>query len=264
MADCLARRAAPGPEGHHHHPLHVNDYFQAHPEMVLGTPLADVRRHGTDLSVHGAGDLAPALAAALDQIADSAQREGQTLVPPSTFQVDLELLDGTLQANPDGTFTEIVNGRPTAHVPAKTQADELRAVLGLRDLAVALLDEEVRHHHDTERMERLRTELNRRYDAYAAQYGALNRFKVNQATQAEGDGQAREVRTYPRMGGFRHDPYAPYVLALEVFDEETKQAAKADVFHKRVISPPAPLPGRPARRMPFCCAGTATTTSAWT
>lgn len=221
--------------------LHVNDYFQAHPEMVLGTQLADVRRHGTDLAVRGSGDLPSALAAALDEIASAAQGEGQTLIPPSTFQVDLELLDGTLQAHADGTFTEIVSGRPTAHIPAKKQADELRAVIGLRDLAVSLLDEEAQHHHETDRMERLRTELNRRYDAYAAQFGPLNRFKVNQATQIEGDGQAREVRTYPRMGGFRHDPYAPYVLALEVFDEETKLATKADVFHKRVISPPAPL-----------------------
>ncbi|MEU9416043.1 UvrD-helicase domain-containing protein [Streptomyces sp. NPDC048272] len=231
----------PAREGITVSPLHVNDYFQAHPEMVLGTPLADVRRHGTDLSVRGEGDLAPALATALDQIAASAQRQGQILVPPSTFQVDLELLDGTLQAKPDGTFTEIINGRPTAHIPAKTQADELRAVLGLRDVAVALLDEEARHPHDTERMQHLRTELNRRYDAYIDQYGALNRFKVPQSTSAEGDGQVREVRTYPRMGGFRLDPYAPYVLALEVFDEETKQATKADLFHSRVISPPAPL-----------------------
>ncbi|MGW2563351.1 hypothetical protein ACWCXB_29810 [Streptomyces sp. NPDC001514] len=209
--------------------------------MVLGTALADVRRHGTDLSVRSGGDLVPALATAFDHIADTALSSQQTLITPATFHADLELLDGPLQAHPDGSFTEIINGRPTAHVPAKTQAEELRAVIGLRDLAVALLDEEVQHHHETGRMGRLRTELNRRYDAYVAEYGPLNRFKLSKPAEGEGEAEGRERRTYPRMGGFRHDPYAPYVLALEVFDEETGHAAKADIFHKRVIAPPDPV-----------------------
>ncbi|MEU9056546.1 hypothetical protein AB0D37_40195 [Streptomyces sp. NPDC048384] len=217
--------------------LPINDYFQAHPELVLGTPLADVRRHGTDLSVHGHGELADGLAIALDHIADTAVHEGQTLIPASTFHADIELLDGTLQAHPDGTFTEIINGRPTAHVPAKAQADELRALIRMRDVVVALLDEEATHAQATERMQRLRTELNRCYDAYATIHGPLNRFTLHQNE----DGESKERRTYPRMGGFRHDPYAPYVLALEQFDEAAQQATKADLLHKRVIAPPQPL-----------------------
>ena len=39
------------------------------------------------------------------------------------------------------------------------------------------------------------------------------------------------------MGGFRDDPDAPSVLALEEFDPATQQATKAAVFTHRVLAP---------------------------
>src|SRR3546814_2459055 len=42
----------------------------------------------------------------------------------------------------------------------------------------------------------------------------------------------------PRRGGFRDDPGWPLVSALEVFDDDTQHAAKAPIFHTRVIEPP--------------------------
>lgn len=223
-------------------PIEINNYFVQHPEMVLGTPKADIARHGPDLVVQTDQPVDTALAAALDHVAQRAQETGRTFTERMVFHGTLEKYDGLLELGPEGTFTEIRNGRPVPHVPAKAQARELRELIGLRDIAVALLDEESEHHLITPRMTQLRAELNRCYDAYVARFGPVNRFKVNNPPSGEAaqDDNANERRTYPRMGGFRHDPFAPYVLALEAFDEDTQTAKKADLFAKRVVAPPEP------------------------
>ncbi|MDQ0765619.1 UvrD-helicase domain-containing protein [Streptomyces canus] len=224
-------------------PIEINNYFVQHPEMVLGTPKADIARHGPDLVVQPDQPVDTALAAALEQVAQRAQETGRTFTERMVFHGALERYDGLLELGPEGTFTEIRNGRPVPHVPAKTQARELRELIGLRDIAVALLDEESEHHLITPRMTQLRAELNRRYDAYVARFGPINRFKVNNPPSGEAaqDDNATERRTYPRMGGFRNDPFAPYVFALEKFDEDHQSATKADLFAKRVVAPPEPL-----------------------
>ncbi|MGW7521830.1 hypothetical protein ACWGJ2_40320, partial [Streptomyces sp. NPDC054796] len=224
-------------------PIEINNYFVRYPEMVLGTPKVDVARHGPDLVVQADQQVEGALAAALDQVAQRAQETGRTFTERMVFHGALEKYDGLLELGPEGTFTEIRNGRPVPHVPAKTQARELRQLIGLRDVVVALLDEESEHHLITPRMTQLRAELNRRYDAYVARFGPINRFKVTAppADEAAQEDNGQERRTYPRMGGFRNDPFAPYVLALEKVDEDHQSAAKADLFAKRVVAPPEPL-----------------------
>ncbi|GAB2326660.1 UvrD-helicase domain-containing protein [Streptomyces variabilis] len=224
-------------------PIEINNYFVQHPEMVLGTPKADIARHGPDLVVQADQPVDTALAAALDQVAQHAQETGRTFIERMDFHGTLEKYDGLLELGPEGTFTEIRNGRPVPHVPPKSQVRELRELIGLRDIVVALLDAESESHLTTPRMTQLRAELNRRYDAYVARFGPINRFKVNNRPSADGaqDDDAPERRTYPRMGGFRNDPFAPYVFALESFDEDTQTAKKADLFSKRVVAPPEPL-----------------------
>ena len=51
------------------------------------------------------------------------------------------------------------------------------------------------------------------------------------------------ARIRPRQGGFRADPFAAVVYALEHFDPISQQASKADVFRQRVIAPRAPRLG---------------------
>ncbi|MFE9449596.1 AAA family ATPase [Streptomyces sp. NPDC006739] len=224
-------------------PIEINNYFVQHPEMVLGTPKVDIVRYGPKLVVQGNPQAEAALGAALEHVAQRAQDSGRTFTERMVFHGTLEKYDGLLELGPEGTFTEIRNGRPVPHVPAKTQVRELRELIGLRDIAVALLDEESEHHLITPRMTQLRAELNRRYDAYVARFGPINRFKVNNPPSGEAvqDDNAPERRSYPRMGGFRNDPFAPYVFALEKFDEDHQIAAKADLLAKRVVAPPEPL-----------------------
>src|SRR5690606_16873722 len=77
------------------------------------------------------------------------------------------------------------------------------------------------------RVDTLRRRLNQLYDAYHSRYGPINR------TVATRTGRPRR----PNQGGFRKDPYAPLVQALEVYDPDTGTATKAQIFHQRVQRP---------------------------
>jgi N12 class adenine-specific DNA methylase len=50
-------------------------------------------------------------------------------------------------------------------------------------------------------------------------------------------------RVAPAQGGFRTDPFANLVYALERFDEAAQTATRADIFTTRTIAPRAPKLG---------------------
>src|SRR5262249_15482150 len=152
--------------------------------------------------------------------------------------------DGYLQACGDGTFTEIADGMARPFEVPRSQAAELRALLGLRDTAVALLQAEGATAEDTEHAIRLRDQLNARYDSYARAYGPLNRFTLRRTGRTDPvTGEQVMARVAPPQGGFRGDPYAPLVYALEEFDPAGQRAAKAAIFAQRVVAPRTPRLG---------------------
>ena len=126
----------------------------------------------------------------------------------------------------------------------RTQAAELRALLGLRDVAMRLLEAEAATPEDTRETETLREQLGLRYDRYAATYGPLNRFSLRRTGRADpATGESAMARVAPPQGGFRGDPFAPLVYALEEFQPAGQRAAKASIFTHRVIAPRTPRLG---------------------
>ena len=109
-----------------------------------------------------------------------------------------------------------------------TQAGELRDLLGLRDTVAALLDARrtASSPDDTPAITGLRAELNRRYDAYAAAYGPVNRTGWKRTGKTDAEGNDVLARHRPPQGKFGPAPHAAVVYALEDFDPETGQAAK--------------------------------------
>ena len=152
--------------------------------------------------------------------------------------------DGYLMMAADGTFTEVADSLPRQFDVPRSQASELRALLGLRDTALSLLDIESASAEDTAETARLRAELNRRYDSYARIHGPLNRFSLRRTGRTDpATGKPVLARVAPPQGGFRGDPYAPLVYALEEFDPAGQRAAKASIFTQRVVSPRLPRLG---------------------
>ena len=309
----------------------VNRYFADHPGMVLGDLAAGGARRADDLRVvaQAGADVAGGLAQALTRAA--AARAAAVPRPAAAAAAMDRPPEGFQQARPDGTFARITDGFFEPFDPPGGTAGraELRALLGLRDTALALLDAELATSEDTGPVDELRADLNARYDAYVAEYGPVNRhtrqarFRDTRAGRALrerllADGQARMTggrveisdpavrdrlaaaghatvtetgelrfgrtaaaraerqrlldagqarmqggtvtlteagrdwvlenaaelgdavtisRVRPSQGGFRNDPFAVRVLALEKYDPETGTARKNDIMRHRVLLP---------------------------
>lgn len=173
--------------------VNINQYFHDHPDHVLGELLVSHGQYGdNDLRVVGERDAAPALTRMLGEIVASATKRGQTMTAASPAQAarpavavalidkDAARFEGYLDAVPDGTFTRRVGGKPAPYEPPAAQAEELRQLLALRDLAMGLIRAEGRSIDDTDDIRDLRGQLNRTYDRYVAAFGAVNRSTQRQ------------------------------------------------------------------------------------
>ncbi len=238
----------------------VNEYFGEHPEQIVGEMSLGrgMYRDGQLLVASAvAAEAVPEVAGALLRSAHAAAAAGMGLRPgksaaiPSLAAADLS--DGHLVATEDG-FARADSGYLVPMSVPRTQHRELAMLLQLRDTYRALIQEEASSVADTTRMGGLRQALNDIYDGYAAAFGPLNRFSWRQGRTDPVTGATTQVRTRPRQGGFRDDPLAGSVYALEHFNPQTQSAGKAEIFRGRVLVPrQAPLRAdSPADALAMC------------
>jgi len=240
----------------------VSEHFLDHPENVLGemSGVSGAYRAG-DLAVSPSDDTEADLTRALGAIVTGARQRGLAWTPAVAQEPAAaddgrsEQMEGHLSAAGDGTFTKVVHGFERPHQVPRSQAAELRHLLNLRDTARALLDAEAASAEDTAQIGQLRRHLDRRYDAYLAAYGPLNRYSERRTGRTSPKtGQQVMARIRPPQGGFRDDPFAPLVYGLEEFDPVGQRAAKAAIFGQRVVAPRAPRLGAdtPADALAIC------------
>jgi N12 class adenine-specific DNA methylase len=242
----------------------VNEYFLDHPDAVLGELRAVHGAHNAeDLVVAATGDTGAALARALTRIAADALsrglvwtaapgQSGSSVAPagPRSQQPD-----GYLEARGDGTFTQVVDGQAIPFPVPDRQGAELRQLLRLRDAVTGLLEAEAASLDDTPELDALRRDLNLRYETYLRTYGPISRFSWRHTGRTDpGTGEEKLARIRPPQGGFRSDPFAPLVQALEEFDPVSHTAAKAEIFASRVVAPRNPRLGAdtPADALAIC------------
>lgn len=157
------------------------------------------------------------------------------------------------------SFTMVdFDGTEKPYNPPKTQADELAALLRLRDIAADLRDAETESADDTDEMADLRADLNRAYDDYAATFGPIGRMKRSRVKvtvkdptdENETDGLFQDddgtwYRTTfikPQMGGIRKDATWWGITGLETEYDDTATpdapngtAKKAAIFERRTV-----------------------------
>jgi N12 class adenine-specific DNA methylase/SAM-dependent methyltransferase len=242
-------------------PVHVGDdqalmseYFHQHPERVLGEVSIGHGMWGPgELLVTGTNAPAAAFAEALAGLVDEALGAGLGMAaragqpdarPVALVGEQAKRPEGYIEALRSGAFTVVDRGASVPYRPPSTQAAELRLLLGIRDTAVALLEAEASTIDDTAEIDGLRRQLNQRYDVYAARFGPVNRFSWRRTGRRDpATGEERLARIRPEQGGFKNDPFAMVVFALEQFDVVDQRAVKADIFRERVVAPRAPRLG---------------------
>lgn len=134
----------------------------------------------------------------------------------------------------DGTLHRVQNGKLA---PVRRNR-ELGALIELRDLAMQLLDAESDMHVPDEQIVPLRTRALDAYGSYVCRFGNLNRGTLVEGKIDEETGLPALSWRRPAMGGFRKDPDAPLVMALEEFDQETGTAGPAPILRHRVNRAP--------------------------
>ena len=217
-----------------------------------------------DLVVAATGDTAAALARALTRVADRRR------VPrPHLDRGRAErIARGRGRAVGPGTRTATWRPTATARSPRSPTGTPSRSryrparppscgpCSRLRDAVTGLLDAEAASLDDTPELDRLRQDLNQRYDAYVAGLRADQPvlLAAHRPHRPRRPASEKLARIRPPQGGFRADPFAPLVYALEEFDPVSQTAAKAAIFTGRVVAPRTPRLGAdtPADALAIC------------
>lgn len=232
--------------------VRVNDYFDAHPDHVLGTMTARSGRFGPEVAVTATATdpatVATHLRAVATAITAAAATDGHgwaatghivTDRPTTAARGGHDHPVGHLGRDADGTlWAQGVSGRVPVQATPRVTA-ELRRLLGVRDAAVDLLSKEaatISASTSDSSLTQERERLNAAYDSYVAVHGAISRTTTKKSTRVDEDGEPIMRRIYPpAIQLLRGDPHFATVAALEHYDDETETASKAAIFRGRVI-----------------------------
>jgi N12 class adenine-specific DNA methylase len=205
----------------------VNEYFAAHPEMMLGEMRLEgtMYQGGEPTLVPNGRDLAEQLAEAVARLPKGLFRPH--LTPPAAPVAPLiipvpehikpnayALVNGQLMVR-EGDFLQPLLGL------SANAAQRLRGLIRVRDAVRRCLRSQLEATDEPEVIT-VRQQLNAAYDTFVARHGPISE-RANTTV-------------------FRGDPDLPLLLSLEHYDRETHRAAKAAIFRERTLERHRPIP----------------------
>jgi N12 class adenine-specific DNA methylase len=203
----------------------MSRYFQAHPEMVLGTPEITSGPFGAQLVCQPTpgADLAQQLHEAVSHI-QGEYREAETpeldadinepeiaAIPadPSVKNFSYAIIDGEVYYRQNSVMV-----KPNLTASAR---ERVKGMVELRDCVQQLIDMQMNEYTPDSAIQEKQGELSQLYDGFAKKHGLINDRANRLAFSADS---------------------AYYLLcALEVLDEDGRLERKADMFTKRTIKP---------------------------
>lgn len=218
-------------------PIHVNEYFQKHPEMMLGRPTASTKMYGGMgflLEPSADGNIVDQLKDAQKKlprgiISDAViqQATGDSLAQTAAEFAPDNIKENQFTINEKGQLKQRINGKlvnPEAALdkagkPVLSKIQRIKALVGVRDSMNRLLASMITQSDDEDGnalVAEQRDVLAREYDRFQKKYGYLNSVA---------------------NGVFRDDPHYPRLLALETWDKAARAGTPADIFRRRTIFP---------------------------
>lgn len=198
-------------------PMHINEYFARHPEMMLGRMGLESGQYGMTPALIGRIDPAAldrAVASLPAGVYTSRETRGANL------QLDSEQVPAAGAVKEGGLAErdgQIVVRRGGAFEPlalAGSVQARIRGMLQVRDAVRDVFRTQLEDGSD-ETIVNARRHLNQTYDLFVSRYGPLN---------------AKE-----NVKAFGRDPDLPLLVSLEEFNPETKRAAKTAIFERRTL-----------------------------
>ncbi len=240
-----------------HSLVEVNEYFAAHPEMVLG-------EHTQRRGIYGP---APTYTRRprpndppLEQLLDTAlARLPRDIFAPSQSPPEEDaddenirggvaaegasIKEGSYFIDNAGRLMQIANGAAAPVAVKKRGGGEgvtpkaariIRALIPIRDAVREVLRAQAADRPWAQAQVRLRVA----YAAFLRYFGPISHTVVTVTTEPE-TGEEREIHRRPNLAPFADDPDCWLVASIEDYDLESGLARMGPVFRDRVISPPA-------------------------
>ena len=199
--------------------IQINEYFAAHPEMMLGRMTLEGGMYGRNESTLASDgrDLEEALNVAVSHLPEGVYQQ-----PNETVSTVVELRISAQDEVKPFAYTlvkdQIARREGNELVIIKNLPDSLRRrILGMmrvRDAVRECLRSQLED-HGSEAILSARTQLNHQYDWFVSRFGPIS--------------ERSNVRA------FNGDPDLPLLLSLEHYDEERRIAKKTAIFHERTI-----------------------------
>jgi len=241
-------------------PVGVNEYFAAHPEMVLGQQRLSGHRDDRDRYISGlrsdgeytvvsyddsAAELDAKFAKAVEQLpanAYSPLQQDSATVKRETARIDFDpkvKREGVVYLADDGTLMRVKDGTGKALADEVKLSDKdaqwFKGYVGIRELvqqarAAQFVDAD---------WEGALKKLNKAYDAFRKAHGPLLDFRVQvrKSTDDEGNVVETATRVYKNRRLFREDYDAAVVTSLET-ETEAGDIVKATFLKERTIGKP--------------------------
>lgn len=200
----------------------VNEYFDLHPEMVLGKAKNSGGRYGQTLT-YDPLDTKLSLQKQIEKAFGKIKVKMDYATQPTHAEIRAEIKadagktkQGTI-VNKGGKLYKNEGGKLVeAKEIRSADVQRMTDVLGIRDAARALLDLQL-DGGTIPTINTARKKLNSLYDAFVEKNGYLNSPKNKKLVQEDAD--------------------SPFVLALEDFNRDTGEAKKAAIFTKNTVTP---------------------------
>jgi len=249
--------------------VEINEYFAAHPEMVLGEhalrrgiygpdPAYTCRPRPGDPPLVDLLDMAlaelptgiftptrpgPVKAAEEDEVSDA--------VRSGTAAEGAEIKEGSYFVGKSGRLMQVVDGAAVAVAVKQRREDEgitakaariIRGLIPIRDAVRDVLRAQMANHSWAEAQIRLRVG----YAAFVRHFGPISHTVITTTTDPE-TGEARETHRRPNLAPFADDPDCWLVASIEDYNRSSGLARMGAIFRERVVAPPAsPLIASPA------------------
>ncbi|MBW4025582.1 MAG: lactate dehydrogenase [Proteobacteria bacterium] len=236
--------------------VEINEYFVAHPEMVLG-------EHSQRRGIYGPGwsytcrptmptatietqldqafSLLPAgITSAPDDAADAADEEDFAAIGRAADGATVK--EGSYIVGKDGRLCQIIDRKSTV-VEIRTgkggegltprAAKVIRALMPIRDAVREILRAQAAGRPWIQAQIKLR----QAYSGFIRYHGPINHTIVSVTRDAE-TGEEKESHRRPNLAHFSDDPDCWLVASIEDYDLESGIAKKGPIFDQRVVSPP--------------------------
>lgn len=219
------------------------------PAWVLGHVTRTDRQYGREdtYTVARTGDLALQLAERLGHLptdvwqADQAPVQAQTVsgvaIPKPCGEGSFFVHQRLIYQVQEGVALPATHGTTSLSAVQGKTGMRLAHLIELRDLAQAALWAQ-HSGQSPEARQTARDALNRSYDRFVLAYGPINKTVVS----FSGDTVRRTQPNLVKFAGEGGDPYAMFVMALEVYAEESDTATKAAMLTRDVLPELQPPP----------------------